>query len=147
MKKLGSLILMVFFLFGLMMLAPGCKKSNISGSDEIPFGVTWLTQSINYAAGTVRVMVRTHTITFNENGVMALTIDCNSCAGNYKISEGNLIEMAVHACTEVHCGDNENTVHFQAAIQNIYRYTVMGDELRLYFSTMAGEAFLILNKI
>ncbi len=147
MKKIVLFILLVSILLGSIITIAGCKKSDATGSDEIPLGVAWLTKTINYSGGSVRVMIRTHTVTFNENGGMAFTIDCNSCSGNYKISEGNLIQMAVHACTEVHCGDNENTVRFQAAIPEVFRYTISGDELRLYFSTMAGEAYLELERM
>lgn len=97
----------LFGLFVALVLITSCEKDELSVANHL-YG-DWRVLYLN-PAGLFKNNVYpddfSPRITFNSNGNLALRLSANTCGGDYVISDGNELNVAMIYCTEICCDDD-----------------------------------------
>lgn len=93
---------------------------------------TWTWKNTTDATGTVTTPkdVTAFTITFNADGKVNGTTDCNGFSGSYTLGETSSLTFSPLASTMMYCEGSEETV-FTKLVSDVKSYSLSGDTLTL----------------
>jgi heat shock protein HslJ len=146
MKKIFSFSMVLLFISGLMLVSlGGCKKSAEYSIDDL-IDFTWVLQEFHYSDQLIIAAEQTFTIVFRSDDTVEMKVDCNNCFGNYSAVRGTLSFLDSFACTEAHCGNESQDQRFMVVMNNVSRYEITGNTLKIYFFFTDGEGYMVFNK-
>jgi heat shock protein HslJ len=109
--------------------ACGCDNNSPVGPSDV-IGPTWLLVSVE-RAGSAPLIVENpsrYTLRFEADGRLAVTSDCNGCAGVYQVS-GSTLSVEALQCTLVACPLGSLDSHYRAALERAQSLARDDDEL------------------
>ena len=118
-------------LIGLTVLALGCDAGPTSPSDVIGDSFTLISLQETGSSSPINVNDPSrYQVTFETEGRLGVTSDCNSCGGSYQLS-GSTVTITPLACTKVFCGDTSLDSKFTAILERAQSWTMDDDELTI----------------
>ena len=79
-----------------------------------------------------------YAVTFNADGTLTITADCNSATGNYTTGEGNSLAVTLGASTAMACPEDSQADRFLAALGAAAGYSFEGSDLLIDQTADAG---------
>jgi heat shock protein HslJ len=136
MKKILGLTILVVLALSLAACSGGDSSSG-SGLTGIAWQWTAMQETVP-ASQSVVPNPENYTITFNDDGTLALKADCNTGSGTYEVN-GDSMKITLGALTRAYCGDASLDVIFLASLDRVDSYAIESGELQLQFTEDGGK--------
>lgn len=98
---------------------------------------TWVNTKMNDGAVTTPSKDGAFTVTFQDDGRVVATTDCNNGNGSYEVGENNSLTMGPMATTMMFCEGSSQDAYFQQ-LNNIGSYKIQDGELWLMIKFDSG---------
>ena len=122
-------------LFIILLILISCNVFIAQNNEDLPLTETnWELFSFNYIfQGPIQAKSGEYTILFSDTGTVQSKVDCNLCFGDYTLGNRKTISIHLEGCTKVGCGKDSKDSDFHDAVKNTTKYSIEGNDLRLYF--------------
>ena len=105
-------------------------------------GTTWQwTESMTPNTATAVGDPTRYAVTFNEDGTLAITADCNSVGGAYVAGEDGTLSLTLGASTLMACPEDSQDAEFLAGLASAATYSFDGDALIIGQAADAGSLY------
>lgn len=137
MRKVTNILLIVFTVTAFM----ACSGANQLSTNPADIQGDWQLTSMD---GNQVQMSESYTLSFNTDGTVAGTADCNYFTGEYNAGEEGSVSMNSVSTTKVDCGSGSMSNSFLNAVSDAQSFQVRGNNM-LTLNTGAGE--LVFSKV
>ena len=136
-RRRGGKLVLLSFLLTLGAMA-GCDSSGGMAPETRPLqsDVEWQLVSIQPTAQPAVIVPdpTRYTVRFGSDGSVSARVDCNRCAGRYRVDGATLTINPVLACTRAACALPSLESQFTAALTSVSSYIQRENELELFYA-------------